>query len=158
MTLTGCSSSFLGSSVQDKTIVHVPQMSVELPKDRIVNVTSPDHTVIVEDTKLAFFEKQRPKSGESAGGYVSALRGTLRVEENCVVVVPKYGDAVQPIFASYTVAWNNTNNSLTYNSKQYRDGDYIDLGGGYIPTTLAETLTSRNIPNCPRSTLFLVNG
>ena len=158
MTLIGCSSSFLGSSVQDKTIVRKPQMSLGLLKDRGLNVTSPNHTVTIEDTKIAFFEKQRPKSGELAGGYAASLSGTLRVEKNCVAVVPEYGEAVQPIFASYTVAWNNTSNILTYNRKQYRDGDYIDLGGGFIPDTMAETLTNKNIPNCPHSKLFLVNG
>lgn len=158
LTLIGCSSSFLGSSVQDKTVVHTPQMSVELPKDRAVNIISPDHTIIIGNTKLAFFEKQKPKSGESAGGYTASLSGTLRVEGNCVVVIPEYGDAVQPIFASYTVAWNNTSNILTYNRKQYRDGDYINLAGGFIPNTMAETITSKNIPNCPHSTLFIVNG
>lgn len=156
LTLAGCGSSLFGSNLQNESITPKTQMSVALPKDTIEKIG--DFSAASSNSKLAFFEARRPKDGEAIGGYTAALSGKLRVEENCVVIVLENGSAVQPIFASYTVVWNNTQNVLIYNSKQYRDGDYISLGGGVIPTTIADTLTKRTIPNCPDSILFLVTG
>ena len=134
------------------------QIILTSPKDIGVNSINKDQAKPLEYSKLAFFESQRPKIGESVGGYTASLSGILKVKENCVVIDLENGSAVQPIFASYTVIWNNTQNILIYNSKQYRDGDYIRLGGGVIPTTIADTLNKTTIPTCPDSILFMVTG
>ena len=163
LVVSGCNTSSIGHSVITETNkTPSAQTILTPPKDdskKDIDVNSINNQAkSLKYSKLAFFETQRPKDGEAVGGYTAAISGNLRVEENCVVVVLENGSAVQPIFASYTVVWNNTQNILTYNSKQYRDGDYIRLGGGVIPTTIADTLTKRTIPNCPDSILFLVTG
>lgn len=153
--VSGCNTSSIRHNViAEKNKIPDDQVTSKSPKDNF----NKDQVKPLEYPKIAFFEAHKPKSGESVGGYTATLSGTLRVKENCVVIVLENGSAVQPIFASYTVVWNNTKNILIYNSEQYRDGDYIRLGGGFIPTTIADTLTKRTIPNCPDSILFLVNG
>lgn len=162
--VSGCNTSSIRHHViTEKNKIPDDQIILTSPKDNFkkdmgVNSINKDQAKHLEDSKVAFFEAQRPKIGESVGGYVASLSGTLKVKENCVVIVLENGSAVQPIFASYTVVWNNTQNILIYNSKQYRDGDYISLTGGVIPITIAETINNITIPNCPDSILFMVTG
>ena len=157
--VSGCNTSSIRHNViTEKNKMPDDQIILTSPKDMGVNSINKDQAKPLEYSKLAFFESQRPKIGESVGGYTASLSGILKVKENCVVIDLENGSAVQPIFASYTVIWNNTQNILIYNSKQYRDGDYIRLGGGIIPTTIADTLNKITIPNCPDSILFMVTG
>lgn len=159
LVMSGCNTSPVNHSIVTEKKIPDARITLTPPKDDIKKDTgiNKDQAKPLKNSKLAVFEAQRPKSGEAVGGYTAALSGTLRVKENCVVIILKNGSAVQPIFASYTVVWNDTTNTLIHNGKQYREGDDIYLGGGLMPAAYFENLSNKYIPDCPNSSLFLTN-
>lgn len=120
-----------------------------------IQVNTPEKTHIKE-SKVAFYEARKPEG--SSGGLASVVRGTLEVRQHCLVVITESGTVAQPIFPSYTIVWNEAANTLNHRGKQYRSGDHIELGGGFIPSATLYLSSNPHIPDCPHSVLFLANG
>lgn len=120
-----------------------------------INVNNPEKTHIKE-SKVAFYKTQKPEG--SSGGLASLVSGTLEVRQHCLVVITDSGTVAQPIFPSYNIVWNEANNILNHKGKQYKGGDHIELGGGFIPSATIYLSSNSHIPDCPDAVLFLTNG
>ena len=106
-------------------------------------------------SKIAIVESEKP---DHPSGMLAGLDGHLEVRENCIVVISEGGYIAQPVFLSYSVSWDEATNTLTYESKHYKDGDPISLTGGGVNENFFGTQEKVYIPQCPNSSLFVVAG
>ena len=110
-----------------------------------------------DNNKIATWEKKISDGYPS--GMVAALNGHLQFKDDCIVVVTESGHIEQPVFPSYNVGWNDSTNTLIYDSKVYKSGDSISLTGGGLTSDIAfEKETNVHIPRCLNSSLFVVAG
>lgn len=87
---------------------------------------------------------------------VAAISGTLKVKGQCLVISGKGAVDVQPFFNAEEIQWDEINKILTYLGKQYREGDFISLGGGLPNNDALREQPNVSIPDCPNSYLFSV--
>ena len=106
-------------------------------------------------SKIAIVEKEKP---EHPSGMVASLVGHLQIRENCIVVIAEGGHIEQPVFPSYSVSWDESTNTLTYESKPYKDGDPISLTGGGVNESFLRAQEKVYIPECPNTSLFVLAG
>lgn len=68
------------------------------------------------------------------------LEGTLEIRDGCLVVKPSWDDVppgtfVVPAFPRRYASWDGTREVLTFNGVEYRMGDAIAAGGGWVAPT-----------------------
>ena len=68
------------------------------------------------------------------------LEGTLEMRDGCLVVRPSWDDVaadtyVLPAFPRTYTSWDGARDVLTYNGEDYRMGDQIAAGGGWVTPT-----------------------
>lgn len=152
--LIGCSQTV--QNAKDSTLLESQgaNTSVNTLKSDVVNPSNLPNTN--NDIKIATWNKDNP---DNPSGMVASLEGTLAFKANCIVVISEGGDIVQPVFPSYSVSWDSRKNALIYESKTYKNGEFISLtGGGLVDDTIFRTEKEVNIPECVDTSLFIVAG
>lgn len=142
--VVGCTTTRVATEPEPMAVIKSIPETIKLEKTHI------------KESKVAFYEAQKPEG--SSGGLASVVRGTLEVRQHCLVVVTDSGTVAQPIFPSYSIVWNEANNTLKHRDKQYKGGDHIELGGGFIPNSALYLSSNPHIPDCPDADLFLTYG
>lgn len=147
--LNGCNQNV--QSKNERPVLDPQNTEVELstndrdnPSSRLKNMS-----------KIAIVEKEKP---DHTSGMVASLVGHLEFRENCIVVIAEGGNIEQPVFPSYSVSWDEATNTLTYDSKRYKDGDPISLTGGGVNEKIFRSQEKVYIPECPNSSLFVLAG
>ena len=126
------------------TTVEISSNNRDNPSDRLKNMS-----------KIAIVESERP---DHPSGMVASLVGHLQIREDCIVVIAEGGQIEQPVFPSYSVSWDESTSTLTYESKHYKDGDPISLTGGGVNEKIFRAQKRIYIPQCPNSSLFVLAG
>ena len=96
----------------------------------------------------------RKSDGGIQGSAPSRFSGTLRLQDNCLVVASESGELMQPIFPADRANWNGS--QLSFDGRTYNIGDAITLGGGALPPAF-DVPQSWSVPACKGSRLFGVS-
>ena len=91
---------------------------------------------------------------KASSGMDAALKGKLKLNGTCLVIVAEGGQSSLPVFPVEDATWDGT--QLTYDGKQYAPGDEISVIGGNVEEAYFGPMTY--IPaDCTRDATFFVS-